>query len=192
MRAFASSWSYLELLLFAVLAGCAHTQPAPCADPTVKIEERRERSVTEDPAVIGNVPTGLVQKGPPRTGSVQVEPGEENELDEFAERFHKSHAPKIVVAELAPGASSSVDLALLGASGLAASTEWVGTADPLKAVIAVNGASIATGSTYRIGPSSGGSIFDAQVPGGGHASLTVTNTSSVKVQVRLMLVATLR
>jgi hypothetical protein len=177
----------------AVLLGCAHSQtPSPCADPSLRIEERRERSVTEDPAVMGDVPTGMVRNGPPATGSVQVDPLEENELDEFAKRFEKSRAPKILETELAPGASGSVDLALLGASGLSASTEWVGTATALKAVIAVNGTPIATGSAYRIGPRSGGSLFDADAPGGGHASLTVTNTSSVKVQVRLLLVATAR
>lgn len=189
MRAFS-----FVIPLCAALAGCAHTQTppvAPCtADPTLKVEERLERSVTEDPAVMGDVPTGMLRNGPPLTGKVELEPGEENELDEFAERFANSRAPKIVQTELAPGASASVELELAGASGLAASTEWAGTADALKAVIAINGAPIATGSTYRIGPHSGGSIFDARALTGGHASLAVTNTSSVKVQVRILLVAT--
>lgn len=176
-------------------AGCCH-RPASGVkvDPSVRVEERRQRSVTEDPAVRGDFPNSWLiadaQKANVQQGS--PEKPEESEITEFAELFKNTKAPKILEAELPPGATRVVELQLAGPSGLAGSAQWIGTASALKVAIAVNGSTLTTGIAYRIGTNRGGSHLQAQTPVGGRAIMSVTNTSNVRVKVRILLMATAR
>ena len=183
------------LLVFVALgaaSGCRYRATSPKVDPSARLEERRQRSVTEDPAVMDKLPDDWLVPAAELKGVQQYSPEEpeESELAEFAERFKNSKAPKVVQTELSPGATRFVELELGGPSGLAGSVQWIGTADPLKVAIAVNGARLVTGTTYRIGSKQGGSRLQAQTPVGGRATIAVTNTSSVRVKVRILLVAT--
>ena len=117
---------------------------------------------------------------------------EETEIAEFGDRFKSSTAPKVLETELSPGATGSVGLDLAGPAWLAGSAQWIGTANTLKASIAMNGSPLVTGTTYGIGTNHGGSYLHAQTPVGGRATLAVTNTSSVRVKLRILLVATAR
>ena len=133
----------------------------------------------------------VVRPAAAQTGVKQYSPEEteESEIAEFVERF-KNSTPKVVQSELSPGATTFVELQLAGPSGLAGSAQWIGTAAPLKVTIAVNGAHLATGTTYRVGSNHGGARLQAQTPVGGRATIAVTNTSSVRVKVRILLLAT--
>jgi hypothetical protein len=176
-------------------AGCGHRIASGVkTDPSVRVEERRQRSITEDPAVRGDFPdTWLIadaQKRNVRHGSPE-EPGE-SEIAEFAELFKNTKAPKILEAELLPGATRVVELPLAGPAGLAGSAQWIGTPTALKVAIAVNGSILTTGTAYRIGTARGGSHLQAQTPVGGRAIMSVTNTSPVRVKIRILLTATAR
>jgi len=185
----------LVCLILVTGVGCSHrTAPPVKVDPSVRIEERQQRSVTEDPAVMGDFPNDWVVPNTEKPG-VRQEPRErpeESEIAEFAELFKNSKAPKVLEAELSPGSTRIVELQLGGPSGLAGSAQWIGTAEALKVTVAVNGAPLATGTGYRIGTNRGGSHLRAQTPVGGRASMTVTNTTSRRVKVRILLVATTR
>jgi hypothetical protein len=171
-------------------AGCDWLKSPPKTDPSVQLSERRERSVTDDPAVKGNVPLNgwRVTEGD-RPSPPQLPP-DEDEVAEFVQTYKDTKAPKILEQELAPGATRTVDLQLEGPSGLAGSAQWFGVAGPLKATIALAGVPLATGTPYPIGTNRGGSYLRARTTGGGHATLSVTNTSGATVRVRLLLVAT--
>jgi len=180
-------------VILATCAGCGH-RPASLAkvDPSARVEERRQRSVTEDPAVMDKFPDGWLVPSTEKAG-VRQEPKEEleeSEIAEFAERFKYSKAPKVLETEVSPGATRIVELQLAGPSGLAGSAQWIGTAVALKVTLTVNGSPVATGTAYRIGTNRGGSHLQAQTPVGGRATMAVTNTSSVRVKVRMLLVAT--
>jgi hypothetical protein len=91
---------------------------------------------------------------------------------------------------LAPGATRTVDLQLAGPSGLVGSARWIGTADALKVTIALGGSTLVTGTPYHVETNRGGSYLRARTTGGGHATLSVTNTSGVTVRVRILFMAT--
>jgi hypothetical protein len=155
-------------------------------DPSVRLEEMRQRSVTEDPVVRGELPFDWLVSNPQNAGS----PPDAEEVAEFAEMFQNTTAPKVVEEELLPGATRIVELQLAGPSGLAGSAEWIGTAATLKVTLSVNGSPLAIGTAFSTGTNRGGSILHAQTPVGGPATIAVTNTSKTKVKVRILLLAT--
>jgi hypothetical protein len=176
--------SLLVLLVLVTFAGDCHRHKH--RDRSVKVEERRERSVTEDPAFRGELPFDWLY-GDPNPGT---EPADPEEVAEFLKTFEKSTAPKIVQAELQPGATKIVELQLAGPSYLTASAQWIGTASPLKVTITFDGSTIATGEAITTGKNRSESLLRAQTPVGGRSALTITNTSKSPVKVRLLLLAT--
>src|SRR5262249_23754250 len=117
---------------------------------------------------------------------------EGDEIAEFVARFKTTKPPQIFQGDLPPGVSRGVDMQLTGPSGLTGSAQWIGTADPIKVTIAVNGSPLTTGTAYRLGTNRGGFYLKVQTPVGGRATMAVTNTSNASVKVRIMLVATAR
>jgi hypothetical protein len=195
------------LVLCAVLVictGCTHRPVSAVVDSSARLEERRERSVTEDPAVKGETPDGwlvpatestAVRQAPAKMAARTQERSEEpkgSEIAEFVERFKNTKALKIFQGELLPGTSRGVEVQLTGPSVLAGSVQWIGTAAAMKVTIAVNASPLATGTAYRLGTNRGGSYLTAQTPVGGRATMAVTNTSNANVRVRIMLMATAR
>ena len=156
------------------------------SNPLLQVEEMRQRSVTEDPAVRGELPFDWLTGNAP-VGSL---PPEEDEIAEFVEMFKDTTAPKVVEGELLPGATRVVELQLAGPSGLSGSAQWIGTDAALKVTIGVNGSTLATGTAFSMGTKRGGADVHAQTPVGGRAIITVTNTSEKKVKVRILLLAT--
>ena len=169
-------------------AACHHHTPPTTTDPSVRVTERRERSVTDDPAVKGNVPAnGWQVTDGDRTAPPP--PDADDEVAEFAEKYKNTTAPKIVEAQLAPGSTRTVELQIAGPSGLSGAARWVGTGSALKVTLALGGSTLASGASYAVAVNRGGSFVHARTTGGGHAALVVTNTSSVPVRVRLILTA---
>lgn len=189
------SGTHLVLLAgaIAIVTACRPSRP-PTVDPTARLEERRQRSVTEDPAAMGRFPdTWLIPLDGP---GVRQEPEssalDDDEIKEFAERFRNSKAPEVLEADLQPGASRILELRVDGPSGLAGSAQWIGTSNALATTIAVDGVPLTRGTAYRTGSDRGGAQLRAQTPVGGRATLVITNTSPIRIKVRLMLVATAR
>src|SRR5215470_19642415 len=101
MRAFALSPSRVVSLwvLLLCFSGCHKASPPTKTEPLVQVTEMRQRSVTEDPAAMGNFPNNWqLEKpnGPPM-------PPAESEIDEFQERLAKIQVAPLVLEELAPG-----------------------------------------------------------------------------------------
>jgi hypothetical protein len=189
--------------LCASATGC-HRR-ATHVDPSARLEQRRERSVTEDPAVRGETPDGWLvppiadpatRQYPPHKGATPpqkhvVDPNDP-EIAEFVERFKNTKPPEIFQGELPPGTSHAVDIVLTGPSGLAGSAQWIGTSAPMQISIAVNASPLAAGKAYPLGSNRGGCFVKTQTPVGGHATMAITNTSNATVTVGIMLVATAR
>ena len=145
------------------------------AEQSAQVDEMVQRSVTEDPAVMGDFPNGWLVAAASDLTFLPTE-------DETS-RFQLK-AP-IVEEDLPPGATRTVELQLVGASGLFGSARWVGTIRPLAVTIALDGSRLATGTAYRFGPNRGGSAVSAQTTAGGHATMSVTNRARVTVKVRI-------
>jgi hypothetical protein len=159
----------------------------PTQPPVVEI---RQRSVTEDPAVKGDFPKGwLVADAGARLRQRPPEQGD-REIREFAEMLKKTQAPRIVEEDLSPGATRTVDLQIAGPSALSGSARWIGTVYPFAVHIALNGSTLVTGTTYRVGSNRGGSYLKAQTTAGGLATMSVTNTSGVTAKVRIVFTGT--
>lgn len=188
MRASALSPSCVvsSCLVILCLSGCHKAVPPTKTEPFVQVTEMRQRSVTEDPAVMGNFPNNWqLEKpnGPPM-------PPEESEIDEFQERLAKIQVAPLVLEDVAPGNTRKVDLPITGPSGLSAVVRWIGTTNPLKVTVSMGGSPLATtGTTYHIGHDRGGSSVNAQTISGGIATLSVTNTSTVPVKLRIVFAA---
>jgi hypothetical protein len=178
--------SLLVLLVLVTFAGDCHRHKHRHTDRSVEVEERRQRSVTEDPAFRGELPFDWLH-GDPNPGT---EPANQEEVAEFLKTFEKSTAPKVVQVELQPGATKSAELQLAGPSYLSGLAQWIGTASALKVTITVNGSTLVTGTATSTGKKRGESSLQAQTPVGGHSALIITNTSNTKIKVRLLLVAT--
>jgi hypothetical protein len=176
--------------VIAALAVVYHITGPVQGDASVQVVEKRERSISDDPAVRGDFPTKGWRVTEGERASPPQLPAEEAELPEFIEAYQNTQAPKIVEEQLAPGATRGVDLQLAGPSGLAGSVRWIGTTDALKVTIALGGSTLVTGTPYRLGTTRGGSFLAVRTTGGGHATLSVTNTSGVTVRVRVLLMAT--
>jgi len=101
-------------VLLASLSGCHKAPPPAKSEPFAQVTEMRQRSVTEDPAVMGNFPNNWQLEKP----TAPPMPPEESEIDEFQERLAKIQVAPLVLEDLAPGATRKVDLPLAGPSGL--------------------------------------------------------------------------
>jgi hypothetical protein len=160
------------------------------SDPLGQIEERRQRSVTDDPNVLGNfppdwlIPDAGAGLPPPPTQEDPVT-GSEPELPEFVVLFKGLKVAEVVQEDLAPGVTRTVTLDIDAPSGLAGLAQWIGTTSPLDVNIALDGTVLATGSPYSMGHDRGGSYLNAVTTAGGQASFSVTNTSDVTVLVRM-------
>jgi hypothetical protein len=173
----------LSLIVLATFAG--HCDKHKNKDRSVRLEERRQLSVTEDAAFNGQLPFEWLH-GNPQPGT---DPADMEEVEEFVETFKKSTAPKVLKAEVQPGATQIVELKLDGPSNLTGNAQWIGTASPLKVTITVNDAILVTGTATATGKNRGESNLRTQTPVGGRGALTITNTSNTKVKVRMLLVA---
>jgi hypothetical protein len=192
-------------LLLVTCTGCLHrSTSAPAPDSSARLEERKQRSVTDDPAFNGDTPDGWLVandvkvpaqqaliKGGARDQEQLQEP-KDSEIAEFAEQFKNMKPPQIFQGELPPHRTRIADLQLTGPAGLTGSVQWIGTAAAMQVTMVVNASPLASGKTYRLGTQAGGSYVTAQTPVGGHATLMVTNPSNTSVKVRILLTATSR
>jgi hypothetical protein len=175
------------LLLWICLSSLIATACASITPPK-QVEEMRQRSVTEDPAVRGAFPNDWLV--PDAGAGLPHPPATESEILEFFELYEKTRTPGLVEADLSPGATRTVSLQVLGPSGLATSARWIGTISPLNVTIALDGATLATGTAYHYGLNRGGSYVRTQTTAGGLATISVTNTSNVTVKVSIVFMAT--
>jgi hypothetical protein len=160
-----------------------------CARKSAQVDERLQRSATDDPAVTGHFPNGWAVDRP----NAAPTPTNESELGEFQEQYrdHKVLFAPTIEENLKPGGTGTVELPVAGPSGLSASVRWVGTIDPVKVTLALDGSKLATtGTTYHFGLNRGGSLLNARTTSGGRATITVTNTSDVTIKVRIVFTAT--
>jgi hypothetical protein len=179
----------LALIVFAALIVMYRNKHPVKGDRSVQVVERRQRPVTNDPALTGDFPkNGWQVADGNRTSPPQLPPGED-EVAEFAELYKNTQAPKVLEEQLTPGATSSVDLQLTGPSDLSGSARWIGTTNALKVIIALDGSPLTAGTAYRIGNKKGGSYLQTRTNRAGHATLSVTNTSGVTVRARILLMA---
>jgi hypothetical protein len=179
----------LALIVFAALIVMYWSKHPVKGDRSVQVVERRQRPVTNDPALTGDFPkNGWQVADGNRTSPPQLPPGED-EVAEFAELYKNTQAPKVLEEQLTPGATSSVDLQLTGPSDLSGSARWIGTTNALKVIIALDGSPLTAGTAYRIGNNKGGSYLQTRTNRAGHATLSVTNTSGVTVSARILLMA---
>lgn len=152
------------------------------------VEERMQRSVTDDPNVLGNFPNDWVIPG--AGAGLPEAPADDLEFAEFQEKFENTRVPEIVQEDLAPGATRTVTLQLAGPAGLAGQVQWIGTTDPLAVTIALDGATLVTGTAWQMGHDRGGSYVNTQAAAAGLASISITNTSNVTVIVKIIFGAT--
>lgn len=175
------------LLLWICVSSLIATGCAP-KKPPAQVEEMRQRSVTEDPAVTGEFPNDWLV--PDAGAGLPHTPPAASEILEFYELFEKTRTPGLVEAELAPGATRTVSLQVSGPSGVAASVKWIGTTSPLTVTLALNGTTLATGTAYHYGRDKGGSYVRTTTTAGGLATVSVTNTSNATVKVNIVSMAT--
>ena len=160
-----------------------------CARKSAEVDERLQPSATDDPAVMGHFPNGWAVTRP----NAAPTPTKESELGEFKEQYrdHKVLFAPTIEENLKPGGSGTVELPVAGPSGLAASVRWVGTKDPVKVTLALDGSKLTTtGTTYHFGLNRGGSFLNARTTSGGRVTITVTNTSDATIEVRIVFAAT--
>jgi len=151
-------------------------------EQSVQLDEMLQRSVTEDPAVMGDFPNGWLVAD--AGADLPVRPPDE--VAEFSEIFQNVQAPPVVEEDLSPGATRTVSLQVPRPSGLVGSARWVGTISPLDVTIALDGSTLATGTAYHFGTNRGGSFLQTEAAVGGLATMSVTNTSDVTVKVRIV------
>jgi hypothetical protein len=151
---------------------------------TAKVVEVRQRSIMDDPAVSGALLAGWAPTPVPGEPSPNPSQGEFTE-----EGWGKQQFAPIKEQDLSPGASGVVDLQVQGPSVLLGSARWIGTVSPLNVTLSLDGAMLATGKPYHFGANRGGADVNANTTTGGHAILSVHNTSSVKVKIRIVLAA---
>jgi hypothetical protein len=173
----------LALILIAVLAIVYHVARHVKGGRSAQVVEKRERSVTEDPAVRGEFPNDWLVAD--AGAGLPHPPPAESEIPEFFELFKHTRTPGLVEAELSPGATRTVSLQVSGPSGLATSAKWIGTTSPLNVTIALNGSILATGTAYHYGLNRGGSYVQTQTTAGGLATISVTNSSNATVKVNI-------
>ena len=179
--------SLIAVVAFIVFAALIVARPAK-GDQSVQVVEKRERSVTEDPAVKGEIANGWLVPG---AGVSLPQPTPtESDLFEWVKLFKNTQARRVVEENLSPGARRTVQLQIEGPSGLIGSARWVGAVRPLGVIIALHGSTLATGTAYHVGSNRGGSYLQTRTTTGGLATMSITNTSGVKVKVRIVFTAT--
>ena len=156
-------------------------------DSSAQVNERLQRSVTDDPAFLGQFPPvfGIPDAG---AGLPASPDGSEEEFKEFQERFRNARSPGAFEDELPPGESRTVSIAIGGPSGLAISARWIGTSDPLEVTLSLDGTVLATAKTHTMGSARGGAYANAPTDTGGLASAAIKNTSSETVRIRLVFI----
>jgi hypothetical protein len=154
-------------------------------DSSVQVVEVRQKSVTDDPAVSGDFPNGWTVPVP---AGIATRPPDEGETAEFSEQYQAHHVLFLpaIEEELLPGATRTVSMPIAGPSGLAGSVRWIGTSDPLAVTLSLDGTTLATGTAYQSAVNRGGAFLQAQAPAGGLAALSVANTSTLAVKIRMV------
>jgi hypothetical protein len=142
----------------------------------------RQHSIMHDPAVNAAFLNGWTPT--PVPGAPPAPPGE-SERDEEGP-LNLQFGPIVVEQVLSPGASRTVDLQVPGPSVLVGSARWIGTINPLQVAISLGTSALATGTAYHFGPDRGGSVLQTRTSSGGSAKMSVTNTSGVRVKVRIV------
>ena len=149
-----------------------------------RMTEVRKRPITDDPAVKGHfedtwtlrVPAAM----PPQPPHIAPTKGGFDLLS--AVQF----AP-VVEVQMSPGARREVELQVSGPSVLLGTVRWIGTSSPLDTSLSLDGSSLATGTSHSFAENRGGSSLRARTSEGGHATLSVTNTSEATVKVKIVL-----
>lgn len=163
--------------------GTVHVSVHPTGQAT-QVVEIRQRSIMDDRAVSGAFLNGWAPTPVPG-----APPARSDESERAEEGQDNQQVAPIVEQDLSPGASGSVDLQVRGSSVLLGSARWIGTISPLNVTLSLDGATLATGKPYHSGPNRGGAFLQANTTAGGHATLSVTNTSGVRVKLRIVLAA---
>lgn len=157
------------------------------ADASAQVIEVRQRAITDDPAVNGDLESGwTVTPAPETPPPLDDDEFEPDDLGGPAVLHDMSFAP-IVEEDLSPGASRQVELQLAGPSALMGSVRWIGTTTPLEVNLSLDGSSLATGGTYSFAADRGGYAAQTSTSAGGQATLSVTNTTGSAVTVRIVL-----
>ncbi len=156
-------------------------------DSSAQVNERLQRSVTDDPAFLGQFPPtfGIPDAG---AGLPASPDGSEHEFVEFEERFKKARSPGAFEDELPAGESRTLDIPTGGPSGLAVSARWIGTSEPLEVALLLDGTQLVTAETHTMGPTRGGAYANVVTDTGGLASATVKNTTSETVRIRIVFI----
>ena len=180
-----SCWAIILLGALCALSACPKKQKEqPPSDQLAKVVEYRQRPITDDPAVSGKLDPGFKLTPPPQM------PPAPPDIDR--ERLPAFQFAPLVEEHLSTGATREIELQVGGAAVLLGSVRWDGTSSPLNVTLSLNGASVGTASPYSIGTHRGGSVPLANTSAGGRVTLTVTNTSSVTVTVKMALGALAR
>ncbi len=147
-----------------------------------QITEVRQRSVHDDPAIIGNFPDTWMAPGP--TPLPPPAPGDETEGGPDA--LLQMQFASVVEADVSPGAANQTQLQVSTSSILLGAVRWIGTTDALQASLTVDGSPVGTPSTLSVEPNRGEALVSGSTTGG-QAVLSVTNTSAVTVKVKIVL-----
>ncbi len=147
---------------------------------TGKVTEVHQMSIMNDPAVNGSLPplwgvTAPPQQPPPGP----ADPGESEEIAKL------QYAP-LDEEDLAPGANRVVDLQVSSRSVLAGLVRWIGTTGSLDISIALDGNTLATDTAYHFASNRGAATVQSLTSGAGHATRTVTNSTSDTVHIRII------
>ncbi|HEX2460466.1 MAG TPA: hypothetical protein VHJ58_10000 [Vicinamibacterales bacterium] len=147
-----------------------------------RIVEMRQPSAEQNAAVTGKIARGWDLGNPPEVAGGK-RPDPPGEIDE---RVEIDSVP-LVERDLPPGATAELRTRVKRPAGLAGSARWIGTATPLPLTLSLNGSPVATGKAYALGTTRGGSDVGAVAKTASNVKLSVTNTSKVRVKVRLTL-----
>jgi hypothetical protein len=153
-------------------------------EPSAQVVEVRQPSVMHNPAVSRNFPT--TWRTPPPPEMPPRPPEVRRDQGSFALHSAVQFAP-VVEVQLSPGAMRAVELQVGGPSVLLGSARWIGTTSPLNVHLALDGATLATGTNRNSTDNRGRSVLTARTTGAGHATLSVTNTSRATVMVQIIL-----
>jgi hypothetical protein len=152
------------------------------AEPLVELTETRQPAARDNVAVTGKFPAEF-PIGPPPASAASGSPAPQ---DDAEKDFEIEGAPP-VEKDLEPGASAELVKHVAGAHGFLGSVRWIGTAGALRVKLSLNGSTLAAGKTYALGGNRGGANVSGVANTAGDVKLSVTNTSGVRVKVRLIL-----